>query len=77
MKKYIRTDISEQQLEDLVRQDAGSIEKDLVYIDHHRAAAGGRLDVLMRGKRIDRARLVDQRTALSRKIGYAADSRWH
>lgn len=47
MKTYTKADVSEQQLEDLVRQHAGMIEEGLVYIDHQRSAAGGRLDVLM------------------------------
>lgn len=47
MKKYIKTDVSEQQLEDLVRRNAGLIEEGLVYVDHQKPAAGGRLDVLM------------------------------
>src|SRR5258708_7391845 len=47
MKKYVKTDVSEQLLEDLVRRHAGLIEEGLVYIDHQKAAAGGRLDVLL------------------------------
>jgi hypothetical protein len=47
MKKYTKTDVAEQQLEDLVRQDAEMIEEGLRYVDHQRPAAGGRLDVLM------------------------------
>lgn len=47
MKKYAKTDVSEQGLEDLVRQHAGMIEEGLVYVDHQKPAAGGRLDVLL------------------------------
>jgi hypothetical protein len=47
VKTYARADVSEQQLEDLVRRNAGLIEEGLVYVDHQKAAAGGRLDVLM------------------------------
>ncbi len=47
MKEYTKTDVSEQQLEDLIRRHAGLIEEGLVYVDHQKPAAGGRLDVLM------------------------------
>jgi hypothetical protein len=47
MKTYTKADVSEQHLEDLVRQHAGLIEEGLVYVDHQKVAAGGRLDVLM------------------------------
>jgi hypothetical protein len=47
MKKYTRADISEQELEDLVRRGAELIEEGLVYVDHQKQAAGGRLDVLL------------------------------
>ena len=47
MKKYTRADISEQELEDLVRRGAELIEDGLVYVDHQKQAAGGRLDVLL------------------------------
>lgn len=48
MPKYRKVDVSEQQLEDLVRQYAGAIEERLVHIDHQKwTAAGGRLDVFM------------------------------
>jgi hypothetical protein len=52
MKKYTTADVSEQELEDLVRRNTGLIEESLVYVDHQKSAAGGRLDVLMvdRGK---------------------------
>jgi len=44
---YTKADVSEQQLEDLVRRNAGLIEEGLVYVDHQQPAPGGRLDVLM------------------------------
>ncbi len=47
MKTYARAEVSEQELEDLVRKHAGMIEEGLTYLDHQRQAAGGRLDVLM------------------------------
>jgi hypothetical protein len=47
MKIYTKADVSEQQLEHLVRQNAALIEDGLVYVDHQKQAAGGRLDVLM------------------------------
>ena len=47
MKPYKKVDVSEQQLEDLVRRHAGTIEEGLTYVDRQRAAAGGRLDVLL------------------------------
>src|SRR5262245_379031 len=47
MRHYQKTDVSEAALEDLVRQGPGLIEEGLVYLDHQKAAAGGRLDVLL------------------------------
>lgn len=47
MKSYRKVDVLEQQLEDLVRWHAGTIEEGLAYMDHQKQAAGGRLDVLM------------------------------
>jgi hypothetical protein len=47
MKSYKKIDVSEQQLEDLVRRHAGTIEEGLGYVDHQKQSAGGRLDVLM------------------------------
>lgn len=47
MKPYKKTDLSEAGLEDLVRRYSGLIEDGLVYVDHQKAAAGGRLDVLL------------------------------
>ncbi len=47
MKRYARVHISEQELEDVVRSHAEVIEEGLVYLDHQKVAAGGRLDVLM------------------------------
>ena len=47
MKAYTKTDVSERELEDLVRCSAGLIEEGLVYVDHQKPTAGGRLDVLM------------------------------
>lgn len=46
MLKYKKVDVSEQQLEDLIRQSSGLIEEGLVFVDHQKRAAGGRLDVL-------------------------------
>ena len=47
MKSYTKVNIPEQQLEELVRQNPGLIEEGLVYVDHQKRAAGGRLDVLL------------------------------
>src|SRR5271157_4085776 len=47
MKKYTKADVSEQELEDIVRRNAGQIEEGLLYVDHQKPAAGGRLDVLL------------------------------
>lgn len=48
MPGYTKIDVSEKQLEDLVRRYASEIEDGLVYVDHqHWTSAGGRLDVLM------------------------------
>ena len=47
MKPYKKVDVSEAALEDLVRRDASLIEDGLVYVDHQKPAAGGRLDVLL------------------------------
>ena len=47
MKPYKKIDVSEQQLEDLVRRHSGTIEEGLGYMDHQKQTAGGRLDVLM------------------------------
>ena len=47
MKKYTKADVSEQELEDIIRRNADLIEEGLVYVDHQKQAAGGRLDVLM------------------------------
>lgn len=47
MKSYTEVEVSEQRLEDLVRRYADKIEDGLVYVDHQKPVAGGRLDVLM------------------------------
>src|SRR5687767_5187769 len=47
MKNYARVDVAEQTLEDLIRQNAGLIEEGLVYLDHQKQAARGRLDMLL------------------------------
>jgi hypothetical protein len=47
MKRFTKADVSEQELEDLVRRHAGHIEEGLAYVDHQKRAATGRLDVLM------------------------------
>jgi hypothetical protein len=48
MPKYTKIDVSEQELEDLIRQHAGDIEDGLKFIDHQRRTDSGRLDVLLR-----------------------------
>ena len=47
MTPYKKVDASEAALEDLVRRDASLIEDGLVYVDHQKPTAGGRLDVLL------------------------------
>lgn len=47
MAKYEKIDVTEQQLEDLVRRHTEDIEKGLIYVDRQRPTGGGRLDVLM------------------------------
>lgn len=47
MAKYQQIDVSEQLLEDLVRQNADLIEEGLVYVHHQRITGSGRLDVLL------------------------------
>lgn len=47
MRAYKKVDVSEAALEDLVRRDPTLIEDGLVYVDHQKPAAGGRLDVLL------------------------------
>lgn len=47
MKKFRKVSVSEQELEDLVRCHAEEIEAGLTFVDHQKAAAGGRLDVLL------------------------------
>ena len=44
---YIKVDVLEQQLEDLVRRYTGQIENGLIYVQHQRQTDGGRLDVLL------------------------------
>lgn len=44
---YTKIDISERQLEDLVRQHAGLIEEGMAYVTHQNRTPGGRLDVLL------------------------------
>lgn len=47
MKKYRPVEVSEKQLEDLIRQGADLIEEGLRYIDHQRMTERGPLDILM------------------------------
>jgi hypothetical protein len=47
MKRYNKIDVSEQELEDLIRQHTETLEEGLIYVDHQKPAVGGRLDVLM------------------------------
>ncbi len=47
MKSYSKKNISEAQLEELVRRRADSIEAGLKYMDHQMHTSGGRLDVLL------------------------------
>jgi hypothetical protein len=47
MRTYTKTEVSEQELEDLVRRHPALIEEGLLYVDHQKPAAGGRLDALL------------------------------
>jgi RecB family endonuclease NucS len=47
MAKYQQIDVSEQSLEDLIRQNADVIEEDLAYVHHQQITGSGRLDVLL------------------------------
>ncbi|MFC1495974.1 hypothetical protein ACFL52_01005 [Candidatus Margulisiibacteriota bacterium] len=47
MKKYNSVEVSEKQLEDLIRQGTDLIEDGLQYIDHQRSTDRGPLDLLM------------------------------
>lgn len=47
MKKYKSVEVSEKELEDLIRQGSEMIEEGLRYIDHQRHTEQGRLDILM------------------------------
>src|SRR3990172_3974597 len=47
MPKYTHVDVSEQQLEDLLRQHVDLLEDGLRYIGHQRLTESGRLDVLL------------------------------
>jgi hypothetical protein len=47
MKNYTKRNISEAQLEELVRRRPNSIEEGLKYLDHQMHTSGGRLDVLL------------------------------
>jgi len=47
MKPYQKIDVSEQQLEELVRRHCGMIEEGLAYVAQQKQAVRGRLDVLM------------------------------
>jgi len=47
MKKFTKINVSEQELEELVRRNTDMIEEGLTFVDHQKQAAGGRLDVLM------------------------------
>jgi hypothetical protein len=47
MRKYESVEVSEKQLEDLIRQSPESIEEGLRYIDHQKMTDRGPLDILM------------------------------
>lgn len=47
MKPYSKIEVSEQQLEELVRRHTHLIEEGLSFVGHQKQTAGGRLDVLM------------------------------
>jgi hypothetical protein len=47
MKKFIKEDISEKHLEELIRRMPDQIEEGLMFVDHQNKQPGGRLDVLL------------------------------
>jgi len=74
MKKYESIEVTEKQLEDLIRQGADLIEEGLQYIDHQRMTDRGPLDILMvdSGKALIVAELkvVEDDTMLVQGIDY-------
>lgn len=47
MREYKSVDVSERQLEDLIRQGTGLVEEGLRYVDHQKKTDRGPLDILM------------------------------
>ena len=81
MAKYKKVDVSEQQLEDLVRQHAEDIEEGMCYVDHQHQTGSGRLDVLMvdSGKSLVVAELkvVEEDGMLMQAVDYYDYARVH
>ncbi len=81
MAKYRKVDVSEQQLEDLVRQHAEEIEEGMCYVDHQHQTGRGRLDVLMvdSGKSLVVAELkvVEEDGMLMQAVDYYDYARVH
>src|ERR1035441_7216744 len=78
MRKYKSVDVSETQLEDLVRQAPDNLEEGLRYIDHQRRTSeNGRLDVLMVDSAnslvIAELKIVEEDTMLTQGIDYYDD----
>jgi hypothetical protein len=47
MKRFIKVEVSENELEELIRKAPDQIEEGLTYVDHQKSQPGGRLDVLL------------------------------
>ncbi len=47
MPKYKKIDVTEQELEELIRRHADAIEEGLIYVDHQKRTRAGRFDVLL------------------------------
>src|SRR3989338_4001361 len=77
MKKYKSIDVSEKQLEDLIRQGANLIEEEVRYIDHQRNTERGPLDVLMvdsgNALIVAELKIVEDDTMLVQGIDYYDD----
>jgi len=74
MKKYRSIDVSEKELEDLIRQGADLIEEGLRYIDHQRMTDRGQLDILMADSGnalvVAELKIVEDDTTLVQGIDY-------
>lgn len=74
MKKYKSVEVSENELEDLIRQGSELIEDGLRYLDHQRHTDQGRLDILMvdsgNALVVSELKIVEDDTMLMQGIDY-------